>query len=115
MKTWNAQLRKNVVEEKLFVEGMVVAIEPMINMGTKTSNNWKMAGQFWLQMENQVLILSMMLLLLMGNLKYYPLFAYVYQALELSAMKRMSSEKYHYCNEKTFQTRFNTIPRPYSF
>jgi methionyl aminopeptidase len=24
---------------KLFVEGMVVAIEPMINMGTKTSNN----------------------------------------------------------------------------
>jgi methionine aminopeptidase len=38
MKILKCPTTENVVVES-FIEGMVVAIEPMINMGTKTSNN----------------------------------------------------------------------------
>jgi hypothetical protein len=66
---------------------MVVAIEPMINMGTKHQTTER-----WLDNSDcrwKVPILSMMLLLLMGNLKYYPL---CISSIRIVSNEEMSSE-----------------------
>jgi methionyl aminopeptidase len=47
---------------KLFIEGMVVAIEPMINMGTKHQTTERWLDNLTAD-ENQALILNMMLLI----------------------------------------------------
>jgi methionine aminopeptidase len=90
---------------------MVVAIEPMINMGTKTSNNWKMAGQFDCRRKTKCSFWAWCCSYWWET--WNTIHFCLYQALGIVSNEEDEFRKYlSIVMKKLFKLVLNTIPRP---